>query len=273
MELRGNNIPFDGKIYKTDDPSIFVTTNWNRAVDSIRLKKIKNSILKVGYIPSPIIVNERMEIIDGQGRVEVAKELGLPIWYIIVPGIGRDECTSMNNSMTNWKTLDYIHSYASDGIPSYIWLEALCDKYVPSISYQVIVACITGLMGSNFINKKIVDGRFEVTKKDFEEADARLSFLSQFKETYSKCAQKTLLQRCLLTAYEDPDCDNADMISKLNAKHKVGGYGNTDECLDYLSDVYNYQKSTKYRIDLKHFNKFVMAEKVPGYQKKWGEAS
>ena len=38
----------------------------------------------MGFIKNPIVVNEKMEIIDGQGRFEVCKEKGLPIYYNIV---------------------------------------------------------------------------------------------------------------------------------------------------------------------------------------------
>lgn len=66
------------KVYVTDKYSIFRRLSGNRDVKEARVKKIMRSIEKVGYIPNPIIVNENMEVVDGQGRLEAVKRLGLP---------------------------------------------------------------------------------------------------------------------------------------------------------------------------------------------------
>lgn len=274
MELRGKIIPFDGQVHVTNDLSIFKITDWNRSIDASRQKKIKKSILEVGYIPTPIIVNEKMEVIDGQGRLAVLRELGnIPVWYIVVPGIGRDECTSMNNSMTNWGPKDFVHSFAVDGNETYIWLEKMLERYDKVISYNVVIACATGLYGSSRVERTIKEGRLELDESDFQVAEEKLEFLNQFREAYSKCTQKPLLQRSLLTAFDDPDCNNAEMVLKLNSEYKIGRYGNINECLESLSDIYNKYKSGKNKIDLRHYNQFVMSEKMPSYEKKWGEAS
>ena len=62
----------------------------NREIEESRVKKIKDSILKVGYITSPIIVNEKMEVIDGQRKNRGIKTIKFPgveiaelIWYNI----------------------------------------------------------------------------------------------------------------------------------------------------------------------------------------------
>ena len=41
----------------------------NRITSVGRINKIKRSIMQVGYITSPILVNENMEIIDGQRKI------------------------------------------------------------------------------------------------------------------------------------------------------------------------------------------------------------
>lgn len=84
------------KVYTTSDYSIFAHLKENRDVKEQRVKKIRKSIDSVGYIRNPIIVNEKMEIIDGQGRFEVLKEKGYPVEFIIDEGIGVDECRAMN---------------------------------------------------------------------------------------------------------------------------------------------------------------------------------
>lgn len=94
------------KIFVTDDYSVFKLMNGNRSFDHKRA--IVNSVKRVGHIPSPIICNEKMEVVDGQGRLAAFKELKLPVYYIVIQGLGIEECISMNISQSNWTTLDYI---------------------------------------------------------------------------------------------------------------------------------------------------------------------
>ena len=117
------------EIKVTNEYDKFKKLKGNRAVTEKRKEKIKNSILKVGYITSPILVNDKYEIIDGQGRFEALKELQLPIEYIIQDNIGITECVAMNIHQTNWSLLDYIQSYADKGIQSYQYIVDLMKEF------------------------------------------------------------------------------------------------------------------------------------------------
>lgn len=95
-------------ILQTMDYSKFKKLKGNRNVDPVRVQRIIQSIKKVGYITSPLIVNEDLEVIDGQGRLEALRILGLPVEYIVHENIGIDECISMNINQINWVDRDYI---------------------------------------------------------------------------------------------------------------------------------------------------------------------
>ncbi|MBQ2600753.1 ParB N-terminal domain-containing protein [bacterium] len=76
-----NNDEIVSAVYRTTDYDKFKTLDGNRTVEKSRVNKILKSINDNGYIHCPIIVNERMEIIDGQGRLEAVKQLGIPVEY------------------------------------------------------------------------------------------------------------------------------------------------------------------------------------------------
>ena len=59
-------------VYKTDDLRRFRMLLNNRQVTESRVKAIMKSIRDNGYLISPIITNEKFEIIDGQGRYTAA---------------------------------------------------------------------------------------------------------------------------------------------------------------------------------------------------------
>ena len=115
------------QVYEERDYSKFKRLENNRDVTEARKEKLKASISS-GEVLNPIIVNEKMEIIDGQGRYEAKKELGLPIQYIISKGTGIEECQKMNKYNTKWSIVDYIYSYARAGNPNYIKFAKACEQ-------------------------------------------------------------------------------------------------------------------------------------------------
>ena len=72
-----------GTVYSTTDYDSFAKLEGNRDVLQSRKNIIKESIEERGWIRNPVVVNEKMQIIDGQGRFEALKELGMPIEYVI----------------------------------------------------------------------------------------------------------------------------------------------------------------------------------------------
>ncbi len=116
-----------GNIYEEDDYSVFKRLPDNRDVLSKRLNKLIASMTEK-YICNPIIVNEKMEVIDGQGRFEARKEMGVPIHYIIAEGADINDCRRMNKYNTQWSKLDFAKSYASKGIADYVLLLRTCKQ-------------------------------------------------------------------------------------------------------------------------------------------------
>ena len=120
-------------VYEENDYSVFKRLDDNRDVFESRVKKLIASMTE-RYILNPIIVNEKMEIIDGQGRFEARKAMGKPIHYIMVRGATSDDCRRMNKYNTSWKALDYARSYAKGGKVSYINLLDTCKRTGYSIA-------------------------------------------------------------------------------------------------------------------------------------------
>ena len=121
-----------GKIYITDDYDKFKKLTGNRDVKGT--KKIVASIKSVGYVLSPILVNENFEVVDGQNRLEALKQLELPVPYIIQNGIGIEECRHLNIGQSNWNTTQFIRSYAESGNESYIRLLDLINDFSKQFS-------------------------------------------------------------------------------------------------------------------------------------------
>lgn len=171
------------KVYETKEYSKFTLLKGNRDIKQI--KKIKASIANVGYIPSPILCNENLEIIDGQNRFEALKSLDMPIHYYIVEGIGIEEARALNIGRTNWNTLDYVKSYAESGNESYKRLLKLIENY-PKFSTQEIIGIVQNIIVSNGFAVSVNTGELVVTESDAKEAKTKLEAMLPLSEVRTK---------------------------------------------------------------------------------------
>lgn len=168
---------------KDEAKTYYVTTNYaqfhrlkgNRDVKRIQKNKLIKSISEIGFITNPIIVNENMEVIDGQGRLSALQELRLPVPYIIEPGIGEKECKHLNINQTNWKYVDYIQGYAETGDKNYVYLMVLMNKH-RWISPPAIAAAAKG-MTSDAV-KSVKNGTYYLSEDEFTETETTLDFIS-----------------------------------------------------------------------------------------------
>ena len=114
-------------VNKTSDYGKFKRLKNNRRVSAQRVAQIKNSLIEKEVI-NPIIVNGNFEIIEGQGRYEAKKQLGLPIYYIVDQAANEDDCVRLNKNNCPWDAYDYVCSYADSGIESYKILLKLYEE-------------------------------------------------------------------------------------------------------------------------------------------------
>ena len=76
--------------------------------------------MQENYLFTIIIVNENYEIIDGQHRFDVIKELGLPLNYVICGGYGLNEVHILNQNSKTWNVDDYLDGYCLLGYTDYL---------------------------------------------------------------------------------------------------------------------------------------------------------
>lgn len=226
------------EIFRTNKYEIFKQLKGNREVSPKRISKIINSIKEVGYIINPIIVNEKMEVIDGQGRLEALRILKMPVDYIIQDGIGIKECISMNIYQTNWHLDDYIKSYAEKGNPSYIKFCELLKIY-PEYNCFVIATALKGVskIGIEIFKK----GNLEITDEEYAYAIEKLDWLNNFKGLFDNVkGKKYFLYQSLLFCYDFESVDNARMLEKMKElSNTIGTFNNIFTCMDEIEKIYN----------------------------------
>ncbi len=228
-------------VKKTRDYTKFRILKGNRLVARARVEKIIASIQDVGYVMNPIIVNERMEVIDGQGRLEALTELQLPVYYLVVPNAGIRECVAMNINQMQWNTMDYIRSYAERGDENYKVLWEAVERFSPGVPLLIIISVCSNNLA--FYNAKdLKAGKFEVKRWDWESVLIYLSKYVPYKGLVG--GSWSCLMKVLQRVYDSKEVDRNIMYEQFKkyGRVNIGSISTTEDALDVLETVYNYRK-------------------------------
>jgi len=119
------------KIHVTFDYDLFKLhasnrppNHWPKIAKSLKKKDMSR------YVPIIVIeTDEGYIIIDGQGRYFACIELGLPIYYIVAEDVSIEDIATFNAGRQDWKPIDYLNYYASQGHPHYVRMKQFLSEY------------------------------------------------------------------------------------------------------------------------------------------------
>lgn len=234
FEQNTMNLPVN-EVYKTDDLDMFKFTKFNRNIlfTDEMLKQAKE-----GFI-SPIIVNEYMVVIDGQHRLEHAKKAGVPIEYIVKPGLTERDIVRMNTTQRPWSLLNFIESYANQGSEQYVALLNLINKKYAGTS--VVISVGRNSTGSSKgLTDLVKSGNFEFV--NFEQTLNFLKYYERFRKE-TNTPKKTKVALAIYALYRLKGFDEDRLIRKVLQKKfdddlRVKGYDLTEALREFI-DKYN----------------------------------
>lgn len=254
------------EVYKTDDLEMFKFTKFNRNVlfTDEMLKQAKE-----GFI-SPIIVNEYMVVIDGQHRLEHAKKAGVPIEYIIKPGLNEHDIVRMNTTQRKWNMMNYIESYANQGSEEYVSLLNLLNKKYASTT--VVISVARNQTTSTGVNKLIKSGEFEFI--NFEETLNFLKYYEKFRKE-TDTPKRTKVALALYSLFRIEGFDGDRLIRKVLQKKfdddlRVKGY-NLSEALKEFIDKYNDKLSQDSPLFIEYYIKNNGDLIIENARKEWAQ--
>lgn len=243
-------------VYVTRDYSIFKRLVGNRDIPESRISKIVESIQTIGWVHNPIIVNEKMEVIDGQGRLTALQRLGMAVEYVIAEGAGNKECIYMNMNMVNWKLPDFIKSYAEQGNANYQRLLALMEKYAGG-NLDIISTAVYRVSKSK--HRDIKQGTLQLTQEQYDAAIPRLEYIKPLLEQLD--ANKlpgslVTLMQTLIYYYDYPEVDKERLAYAVekNIYNATPWVLNTD-CEREVENAYNYGMKLEKKIFIAHLVK------------------
>ena len=244
------------KIYTTTNYDIFVFTDWNREISNARVVKMVESITKVGWLPQPVLVNEKFEVIDGQSRVKALQALGMPVEFCIREGIGRTECQMLNLFQKNWTTKNYIDSYASEGNENYVWLREMMVRYkILTASIIQAIAVGKGCEISGASAAIIQEGELTLNSVEKAEAEKTMFYLSRFSETAEHLGgRKDKFYSAVIFLYRLDGIDKERLCLVVNNARYDGMVcaGTVEGWLQQFEILYNRKLHKPNQVDFMH---------------------
>jgi len=99
------------KVLYENNHSKFTLLDDNRDIRPRHVESLMASIRKFGQL-MPIVVNEKLEVIEGQHRLRACSDLKIPVAYIISLKASGKDVAVMNNSQEGWKNRDFLKHFS-----------------------------------------------------------------------------------------------------------------------------------------------------------------
>ena len=242
-------------VHKTKDYDKFGFNYLNREVDAIHVRRLIKDMKGAG-LRVPIIVDENMEVIDGQHRLTACRELGIEVEYIVRDRTPIEDIVRMNNLSKNWTVKDKCVSYAKAGNSDYqrlLEFYNICQGASPKYSMVTASRLVQGSAASYTAKDggkmNLGAGTWEF-KGTLEQAIARLHAIEHFRDYawYTNGNFITAFLRCLR------EVEKFDPKRLLKQAKKYPGQfvcaGSTDEFLRVFENTYNHNKVGRNRVRL-----------------------
>lgn len=244
------------RVYKTNDLSIFKIIEGNRVPNPQHIKRLKSSILINGMLCNPILVNEKMEVIDGQHRLLASKESNSFIYYIILQGYSLSQVHTLNLNQKNWTKKDFMEGYADMGIESYIKLREFV-KNNPDFTFADCINLCSNTAGNNGgtdnrlrkngelknISEVFVAGTWN--GKDFELAKEWADKIKLIKPYYTGYNRSTFVG-VMIGLFKNPLFDYSEFMHKVRLQPKsLVDCANSSQQRLLIEEIYNFKSRNK----------------------------
>lgn len=234
-------------IYKTRLYSIFKPLKGNRQIEKRHVTALTSMIMRNNLLEkNPILVNEKYQIIDGQHRLEVAKNNELDIFYVIQAGTDLSDVQMLNATVKRWTTKDYLDSNIALGKSDYIKLAEYAEETGISLSNSMVILGGSGpSLDTTGLRRSFYLGDFRILNPELGElvrdAIDDLRTITEFTEEND-------VKLIVATTKVLKQIDFQEMMKQFAASgKKIKRSGAVRDYLRQYEDVFNYNKRNQTR--------------------------
>lgn len=230
---------------KTSDYTIFKPRYDNRPLHRPHVEAIKESLRQKNMLDvNPIIVNEDLEVIDGQHRLQAAKELGLEMYYIIIQNYSPKDIQLLNTTR-GWLLNNFFDFYCKNQYPQYLTLKSFMEKHNLTLSIALRITKNKNYARYNeFRNGEYV---FNATR-----SEALLNLINESIEIVEPLIEKKTflknrsLWNAMVQIFAHPDFNEDKWKSNLRKNASLFQQkANQLEYIYLILHIYNWRNSNK----------------------------
>lgn len=153
------------QIQSTMNYDLFQFFSCNRRINPNHVHALTSDESFPDHFPfHPIIVNEKMEIVDGQHRFEAAKYLEIPIYYIIQDGADFKTIKNINVNQKPWKNDDYLIFYSHQN-KDYSFVFDMKHRFTIGIDFLLAVIAAIEDIPRHKVNDQFKRGNLKLKSK------------------------------------------------------------------------------------------------------------
>ena len=233
------------QIYFTTEYGELKFLKGNRDINASKVEKIikdvKSGIDLFKY--APIIVNENMEIIDGQHRFAAARALKVNVYYVIMQA-DLSIVPSINSKGSRWRTVDFLNSYVDLKKENYVDLQNFIKTY-ERISLPIAIRLFH--TGKSESDKDSMDAfqDGELSNKFRGEAHKYSTILCDFIPFTDNPFSQRMFQT-IMQIHGNGKYNHELMIKKLNdSSRRIEDLKSAKTIIQNMESIINYKSKTR----------------------------
>ena len=228
-------------VFVTKDHDMFKPIEGNRPLNALHLRRLKKSINDHGFLFMPIVVNEKMEVIDGQHRLHCVKELGLPVYYVVATGSGLNHVLVLYENTKNWNAEDYMNAYADMGRQEYVRYREFRSAY--GLDHNVCMGLLSGSTTGKTVQERFKSGDFKV--KGYAKACEFAEHLILMEPMYAGWKRWTFVLALMGLVGKDGFA-LSEFVDKLKLQPTaLVDCANVEQYRDLIERIYNHRRREK----------------------------
>ncbi len=271
--LNGSTTRQVASVQETKDYAKFSLMELNRDVNRNHVQRLKESFER-DYLLAPILVNEHYEIVDGQHRFTAAKEMGLPIRYVVAKGYTIEHVKMLNHEGKNWTVMDHFMSYVKQGASAYVNTAKLFGRYegIPASTIAIIVHKFSAprnlksealYKGAKRLNAGANNGTGGMSTQSFVDsvksgafndsgvlkAEAFLQWVCRRAKAFPSVTSNAYMSSLMLLELYNDEYDRDRMAHSIDNYHAIMSPAPNKALAErQLEEVYNYNRYKRVRL-------------------------
>ena len=229
----------DGLIHSTIDYGRLSLNPLNRPIDQDHLERLYDAIVKRNLLREyPILVDRAGVILDGQHRYTVAKELSVPIYYIVATEATIDDVPEANANTKHWTSRDWLYAWIQRGKQEYVRLRDFWEANSWMTLTMARDLCHYG--DRQGLTRAYVNGLYICNDLDFANEVARACL--EFKRYYQDFYRESTFVSTVAMLLEHEGYSQKTMMDRLQYQSaRLTKQSTIEDYLAVIQRIYNYR--------------------------------